>query len=766
MTRMSATESENSPYPGGEPPVGGVGRPSCPPATPPRNQPAVLAEATPHRASSHDSERAYRIVDQVRSAVIVELEHAWVQERENLPFQAYLKGIVEKECPGLDGRAETWLRTYDGYDSERNCWKDIPVATKKEDVLYDPLVQIMGDILKHFGNEELEKDGHVIKQRRVRKTHRLLMPHNPDDASKDPLKSEPDISLFGTGPSATEETTISVRPSYSQMASLWEVKVPPTFGEKERGQVGAYAREVFIQQPNRRFVYVTFMTATEIRILRFDRAGCYYSRRIDYHKEAVFFVKLVVLLSSFNEELLGFDTSIYWEHGHRFMRMKPAEVFDHETKAWKANTEELLFTVDDKPVFSRRTIRSRGTVCWSAKHKGKTYIVKDYWRAQGRAKESLFLRELAGVKGVGQMFTYQDDRESVRAGRGFVDAADMVSDDGEKPVLDRWSTRVVLPKYGDTLDKAGSARQLLCAIRDILEGHIESVLDKQILHRDISLGNLLLSPFDFEEAVLIDWDLAKRMRELIAGQATEGDSRTGTRAFQSVKVLYGSPDLLKHHDHMDDLESIYYVLYTILHGYDLHGNALQFSGNLALWHDPTQNAKSLSNNKRAFLRDFIPEPLTRFNGAEVQILKTLVRDLAEFFKPRLDNVVASLAARESFPAYSYDAAKGDYETFAGIITAAIQKLLEVPTESVVPLVPSPTASLKRRRQDDAESSRAGSIRPLRARTGLNSTRVHGTDSDSDEEQFSPPGSPSPAPQRRKSKVDMDLEEYVPGRGNY
>ncbi|KAJ7750448.1 hypothetical protein DFH07DRAFT_548047 [Mycena maculata] len=446
------------------------------------------------------------------------------------------------------------------------------------------------------------------------------------------------------------------------------------------------------------------------------------------------------------------------------MRMKPAEIFDHETKAWKANTEELLFTVDDKPVFSRRTIHSRGTVCWSGKYKGKTYIVKDYWRAEGRAKESQFLRELAGVKGVGQMFTY-DDRESVRAGRGFVDAADMVSDDGEKPVLDRWSTRVVLPKYGDTLDKAGSARQLLCAIRDILEGHIESVLDKQILHRDISLGNLLLSPFDFEEGVIIDWDLAKRMGELIAGQATEGDSRTGTRVFQSVKVLYGSPDLLKHHDHMDDLESIYYVLYTILYGYDLHGNPLQFSGDLALWNDPANTAKTLSTIKLGFLSYRTPESLTRFTGAEAQVLATLVDDLRAFFKTRLDITMNALAKMQTFPAYSYDAANGDYKTFAGIITAAVQKLPAVPAEPVAPLVPSPTTSLKRAREADAESSRAGSIRSLLARTGLNSAPVH-ADSDSHEEQFSPPGSPSPAPQRRKSKADMDLEEYVPGRGNY
>ncbi|KAJ7116508.1 hypothetical protein C8R44DRAFT_739215 [Mycena epipterygia] len=250
----------------------------------------------------------YRIVEEIQVAVNVELADAWVEETDSLPFQKYLKTTIDQEDPGLDSRVKKWLESY-----------------------------------------------------------RLWLPHNSDDAAEKPLKSEPDISIFGSGPSATKGTTLSPQPSYSEVASLWE-----------KGQVAVYAREVFIQQPDRRFVYVPIMTG----------------ERIDYHTDAAFFVKLVILLSSFTEELLGFDTSIYWSHGRRFMKLNPGEIFNDTTSCWEPNTEELVFELADEPVFSRRTIRSRGT-----------------------------------------MFTFDDDRKSIKAERGFMPAEVMMSDRQSKAVV-------------------------------------------------------------------------------------------------------------------------------------------------------------------------------------------------------------------------------------------------------------------------------------------------------------------------------------------
>jgi hypothetical protein len=296
-----------------------------------RSNPIVITNATPHRASSHDSETAYKIVDDIRVAVYHELTDAWVQEDESTPpFQAHLKVTVDAEYPGLDARIEEWLESYGGYDNDAKKWRAIPFGAKEEKI-HDPIVEVMSNILTHFGHEENRMDGKVMGRREVKKTHRLLMPHNARDAAALPLKSEPDISVFGSGPAATKDVELPADPSYAEATSLWEVKTEETFGKDEKGQVGTYVREVFIQQPTRRFVYATVMTSKLIRILRFDRARCYYSRRVNYHTDALFFVKMVLLLSSFNEALVGFDTSIFWDNGVRVMNTRSSELFQDAT---------------------------------------------------------------------------------------------------------------------------------------------------------------------------------------------------------------------------------------------------------------------------------------------------------------------------------------------------------------------------------------------------------------------------------------------------
>ncbi|KAJ7116502.1 hypothetical protein C8R44DRAFT_854892 [Mycena epipterygia] len=749
---------------------------SAVPCTPRKASPLTTTPATPQRASSHDSEAAYRIVEEIQKAVNVELVDAWVEETDSRPFQKYLETTIDQEDPGLDSRVQSWLESYSGYNSDNKRWENIPENPAKEDMLYDPLVKTMTDILKHFGLETEGKYETVIKQRAVKKTHRVTMRHNNNDAAEKPLKSEPDISIFGSGPSATKGTTLSPQPSYSEVASLWEVKREETFEALQKGQVAVYAREVFIQQPNRRFVYVPIMTGEIIRVLRFDRAGCYYSQRIDYHSDAAFFVKLVILLSSLNEELLGFDTSIYWSHGRRFMKMKPGEIFNDTTSCWEPNTEELVFKLADEPVFSRRTIRSRGTVCWRAEYRGKHYIVKDYWRADGRAHESDFLKRLAGIDGVGQMFAFDDDRKSIKAERGFGPTEVMTSDHQSKAVVvNRFFMRLVLPKYGDTLEQAQSARQLLCAVRDIVKGHSASVLKKEILHRDISFSNLLLSPHEKFHGVVIDWDLAKTMPDIIASQSTEGDSRTGTRAYQSVKVLRGS-SLLGHHDNMDDIESIFYVLYYVLFGHDTSGKRLPDTalGDILHWEGLHLPPDVLSNAKHSFFYRTLRQSLSRFTGPERPTLVTFINELRDFFKIRMDSIDRALAFDSpiAFPVYSKACAKDDWTAFLKIIDAAIEKLPEVPFVPVAPPTPvHPSPKGKRNRDaaaDDAEddlparkkansnspSDRAPSAEGSRSRRALSRPKYKDvSDSDDDPERAS---SPSP------SKPHHDNSEYVPG----
>ncbi|KAJ6468338.1 hypothetical protein C8R45DRAFT_838023 [Mycena sanguinolenta] len=650
--------------------------PSCQASSP------SLPNATLHRESSHsDSENidAFRLIKDIQLAVCFELADAWVKEPDSLPFQAHLKAIVKKEYPDdLDDRISDWIQSYEGYDNATKRWTVIPPVPTRESAFYDPIVTTMSDILVHFGQETWTEDGQITKRLEVRNTHKSYKLPNFTDTPDEALKSQPDISIFGTGPAATKETHILSDEPYSQLASLWEVRVEPQLLQDQKDQVAVYAREVFIQQPNRRFVYVPIMTNEVLRVIRFDRARAYYSQRIDYHKEAIFFVKLVLLLSSFNEDLLGFDTSIHWRNGRRCLKMTPPEIYDKESKSWRSNTVESLFELENEPLFSRRTIRSRGTVCWSAKYQGQSYIVKDYWCAEGRAAESDFLKQLTGVPGAAQMFTFERDRESIKTQRGFDNAEEMQSDGKEhKPVLGRSLMRVVLPRYGETLEKAESAHQLLCAIRDIVRAHRDCLMDKGILHRDISLNNLLLSPYDDSRGVIIDWDLAKKMDDLIDGKSTEDDSRTGTRLYQSIKVLDGSPQL-KHHDNMDDLESIFYVLYVVLCGHDASGTCFSDdSGLIARWEHLSSRPESLSAVKLGFLFPGVNTlPVKRYVGPEKTILALLLKKLMKFFPDRLYSTCEALDGGDPapFPEYSAEQAQKEYSDFLDLICGAIEKL--------------------------------------------------------------------------------------------
>ncbi|KAJ7760715.1 hypothetical protein DFH07DRAFT_816496, partial [Mycena maculata] len=687
-----------------------------PPRTPPRN-PFNVSQVTPQHVSSHQSEGAHVKIQYIQKAVCQELQGAWVAEDEKT-FQMKLKNTIRATYPDLESQAQNWL---DGgnasYDKDAGRWSQIPSNTNLEKELYKPIESLLRSIVDQFGNHIQpaveQKPGQTLKKRRVALTWKQKSEHTLWDAKdeKYTLKSSPDICILGVGPAATMEDEIFPVPSYSQVATPVEIKLCEAFAEIVKDQIAIYGREVFITQPNRRFVYVPVMTGETIRVIKFDRSGGHYSDPIDYHGDPIFFIQLVVLFSSLNEELLGYDTSIYWENGKRVLEMTPSEVWDTTDATapyWKPNEDVLVFEIlnehgkpakDAMPVFARRTIRSRGTVCWRVRRDGREFLIKDYWGVASRTRESQFLKQVAGLKGVGQMYAFVDDRDSTYRLRGFA-ADSRIMSTMDSYVPDRSLTRLALEMYMGTLNTAVSARQLLSAVHDIVSGHRDSLLAKDILHRDISFNNLLLSKID-EHGVLIDFDMAKKMQDLLASNGTEGDSRTGTRAYQSFKVLLQS-DKLGQHDHMDDLESIYYVLFFICYGHDLNGNLLPvFPRHIAYWHTTSLSAELLGDLKKSFLMTPNDAPLTRFCGVDKDILKPLMTQLRKFFAKRLYDIGEAISDDDPipFPPYSSTNAEADYYRFLELVHDAIQKLPVVPVPPLPPSLSNSTglASSKRGR---------------------------------------------------------------------
>lgn len=100
-----------------------------------------------------------------------------------------------------------------------------------------------------------------------------------------------------------------------------------------------------------------------------------------------------------------------------------------------------------------------------------------------------------------------------------------------------------------------SITELLGVLRDAIRGH-RSLLEKgQILHRDISENNIIITDPKKTKGflgILIDEDLAK----LVDSERSGARHKTGTRQFIAIGVLRGG--LI--HTYRHDLESFFYVL--------------------------------------------------------------------------------------------------------------------------------------------------------------------------------------------------------------
>lgn len=104
---------------------------------------------------------------------------------------------------------------------------------------------------------------------------------------------------------------------------------------------------------------------------------------------------------------------------------------------------------------------------------------------------------------------------------------------------------------GRSIYHASSPRAILTGLLGAIKGH-KSLLNAKILHRDISVGNVMLYKRE-DNGFLINLNLAVKIdREKASG----APSKTGTKVFMAIGALYGED-----HNFMHDLESFFWVLF-------------------------------------------------------------------------------------------------------------------------------------------------------------------------------------------------------------
>nr|GAT55627.1 other/FunK1 protein kinase [Mycena chlorophos] len=633
--------------------------------------------------SSHDGHKAYKLVRQLKTVVGAELEFAFVAEDEvSLPLQRHLKSCFASSSSITESEIEEWLNNTSFYDPVSKRWTCMLENTTadSENTLYEPMVRILNAVISEFGHsEKCDASGKTIQRRLAKDTHRY---------PASPLQTYPDVCILASGGCITDDPAISKDLSYAQVAELeiYDSKLDIPLLE-------LYAREVlvFIHQMNRNFVRVNIFTDNYLRVLQFDRAGCFYSQLIDYHSNPMFFIRLILLGSSFNEACVGFDRSIVWDNGRRKLKMKPNQLLS--SREWVDNIDETSyeFDVDPIPIFAH------------------LFIIKTYWRGEGRICESQFLRDFVGIKGIPQMLAFEDGVETIKTLRGLQTTEDMIADcKSPRVVFNRTLTRIVIPEYGGTLEQATCAHQFVCAVRDIVVAHriIATSLpeEKRVLHADISPANLRLAHGEGESGVLIDFDLAKRIHDLVDGhESAETEAWTGTPRYHSIQVHLRNQPGLSHRQPIDDLESIYYVICEALYGYDENATQIPELPFGSEWlRSLTANEKELASFKTAFL--YLPLwRVRRFPAdADVVVLKQMMNDLHSMFREHTQALHQLMVAHEPEedsgivpdpPAYKLATTLDVYERFLRAIDEAIVKLddagpyLRPPTDA--PPVESP-----------------------------------------------------------------------------
>ncbi|KAI0750223.1 hypothetical protein C8Q80DRAFT_678081 [Daedaleopsis nitida] len=162
--------------------------------------------------------------------------------------------------------------------------------------------------------------------------------------------------------------------------------------------------------------------------------------------------------------------------------------------------------------------------------------------------------------------------------------------------LERSHMRTVVSNVGRPITKFKNTRELVRAVRDAIIGHRQAFMLGGVLHRDVSVGNILI--VDDAEATsltgfLHDFDYSKLVEDIVslsqdadvpdypnvsdmtpeeydaffkwecAREEARPIERAGTFAFMAIDILKNSPSVATHKP-VHDLESFYWVLLWVV----------------------------------------------------------------------------------------------------------------------------------------------------------------------------------------------------------
>ncbi|KAA1476355.1 hypothetical protein DENSPDRAFT_932995 [Dentipellis sp. KUC8613] len=360
-------------------------------------------------------------------------------------------------------------------------------------------------------------------------------------------------------------------------------------GTEALGQILEYVGQVFTHQ-HRMHVFALYVFRFQARILYFDRSGCIVSEPFEYgtgtdtplHR---FFWRLAHM----STEQRGYDCSAELASEEEVQGMldyasdgAPTEYIKQQiyhALTWDLGVGKPRSTqwpayrvrVDGRTLLIARPMASsqslhgrctRGYLAFDPQEKSVSFM-KDFWRpdVERIQPEHEVYDRLASfhVSNIATCIAHEDVRDS--QDRWQVTRTQDTVDPG--PRLRRGHYRMMLREVCRPLIDFKDFRELASLLCDAMTAHEDAWYKAGVLHRDISVNNILILETGSNDnitrrGILNDWDLCKYKEQMGANISPRQAHLTGTWYFRSALSLKYPQ---KPYRLSDDIESFIYVFH-------------------------------------------------------------------------------------------------------------------------------------------------------------------------------------------------------------
>ncbi|KAL5521883.1 hypothetical protein ACEPAF_1727 [Sanghuangporus sanghuang] len=380
--------------------------------------------------------------------------------------------------PEVESRKERFLNELASRDSQR------------------PLGCRIGELFNEIGTAVRERLGIPQNPFSAEFTCQFAFPESREDVSRVKQTKRPELALV-------EHHSLF----HGGLLSWKTVKVPVVFAQDVGGsdtvlkKLLSSAVHIWSNQGyRRRFVMGIGIYDKHFELTCFNRSGIMFSED-HFNSHTMNLARLIFGLLFSDAEYLGYDPSV---------------LFDRERS-----------TLVNQKTYSRKVFCGTGgclfgsdAACTLAVRSGELYAIKDVWLDYEESidgpPEVQILRMISDVENVARLV----DHEQLKARNGSDDSTNPFwegDDDDSYCLPARFHHRYVIKPVGTHLDSFVSLEEIISAIRDVVKV-IKDLLDRRILHGDISFHNVILAPnaesptslrrgcvIDFADAIQLDY---------------------------------------------------------------------------------------------------------------------------------------------------------------------------------------------------------------------------------------------------------------------